>query len=103
MGVGYGAMPVHDGAAGFPPAGANPPSCGPRVTCTGEVPSLPKLIRTVLDWPRVSVAETLALATVRCPACSVQSWRVTAFAVTVTAAVPVTYLSSAALNCWLPT
>ena len=65
----------------------NPPSCRPRVTCTGAVPSLPKVTFTVLDWPSVSVADTLAGVTVRCPACSAQSWRVTVFAATFTVAV----------------
>src|SRR5487761_916263 len=95
-------MPAQDGAADGTPLGVNAPSWVATVTRTGDVPSLPKVTFTVLDWPSVSAAVMLRVATVRCPACSVQSCRVSLPALTVTAAVAGVYLSPAAVNVWLP-
>lgn len=90
---------------GLPPAwvsGVNPPSCVPRVIFSGAVPLLPKVTFTAAGLPSVSVADALPGVTVRGPAFSAQSWRVTEFAARFTAAAAVAYPGAAAVRVVLP-
>src|SRR5487761_389818 len=82
--------------------GAKLPSWVPIATRNGAVPVLPRMTFAVADCPSVWVADRLPVLTVRRPAFSAQSWRVTPLAATFTAAVAVAYPPSAAVNVVAP-
>src|SRR6478609_3749450 len=83
-------------------SGVNAPFCSPRSTCTGWVPSLPKVTFLVAEPPSRTVALRLPGVTVRWPAWSVQFLCVVAPAATFTWAVAGVYFPSVAWNLMRP-